>query len=55
MEQQAVQCRMRKDHRWNLRKGVVVIPGSSNPDHIQENIGLYDFELKKNEMREINA
>ena len=27
--------------RWNLQKGVVVIPGSSNPDHIQENTELY--------------
>ena len=30
--------------RWNLQKGVVVISGSSNPDHIQENAELYDFE-----------
>ena len=30
--------------RWNLQKGVVVIPGSSNPDHIQENTELFDFE-----------
>ena len=31
--------------RWNLQKGVVVIPGSSNPAHIQENTELFDFEL----------
>lgn len=41
--------------RWNLQKGVVVIPGSSNPDHIQENTELYDFELTKDEMARINA
>ncbi|MGM0340697.1 hypothetical protein IGK47_003807 [Enterococcus sp. AZ007] len=41
--------------RWNLQKGVVVIPGSSNPDHIQENTELYDFELTKEEMKQINA
>ena len=41
--------------RWNLQKGVVVIPGSSNPDHIQENTELYDFELTEEEMRQINA
>lgn len=41
--------------RWNLQKGVVVIPGSSNPDHIQENTQLYDFELTKDEMNQINA
>lgn len=41
--------------RWNLQKGVVVIPGSSNPDHIKENTELYDFELSENEMDRINA
>ena len=41
--------------RWNLQKGVVVIPGSSNPDHIKENTELYDFELTDEEMEKINA
>lgn len=41
--------------RWNLQKGVVVIPGSSNPDHIRENTELFDFELSKEEMNRINA
>ncbi len=41
--------------RWNLQKGVVVIPGSSNPDHIKENTELFDFELTKEEMERMNA
>ena len=41
--------------RWNLQKGVVVIPGSSNPDHIQENTELFDFELTEEEMGRIDA
>lgn len=41
--------------RWNLQKGVVVIPGSSNPDHIKENTELYHFELTEEEMGKINA
>lgn len=40
--------------RWNLQKGVVVIPGSSNPDHIKENTEIYDFELTDEEMNKIN-
>ena len=40
--------------RWNLQKGVVVIPGSSNPDHIKENTEIYDFELTNDEMKKIN-
>ncbi len=41
--------------RWNLQKGVVVIPGSSNPDHIRENLDLFGFELTDEEMEQINA
>ena len=41
--------------RWNLQKGVVVIPGSSNPDHIKENTEIYHFELSDLEMEKINA
>lgn len=40
--------------RWNLQKGVVVIPGSSNQDHIKENAELYDFVLTNAEMAQIN-
>ena len=40
--------------RWNLQKGVVVIPGSSNPDHIKENTELYHFTLTEDEMKRIN-
>ena len=40
--------------RWNLQKGIIVIPGSSNPSHIKENIEIYDFELTEEEMKKIN-
>ena len=39
--------------RWNLQRGVVVIPGSSNPSHIKENTAIYHFELTEEEMNKI--
>lgn len=39
--------------RWNLQRGVVVIPGSSNPEHIKENTEIYHFTLTDEEMKRI--
>ena len=41
--------------RWHLQRGVVAIPGSSNPDHIEENISVFDFSLSDEEMARIAA
>ena len=32
---------------------MVVIPGSANPEHIKENLDLFDFELTEKEMAAI--
>ena len=39
--------------RWDLQRGIVVIPGSGNPDHIRENLDLFGFELTDEEMKQI--
>lgn len=41
--------------RWHIQEGFSVIPGSTNPDHIQENIEIFDFELSDDEMAQIRA
>lgn len=40
--------------RWDLQRGIVVIPGSSNPKHIKENLNLFSFELTDEEMERIS-
>lgn len=39
--------------RWNLQREVIVIPGSSNREHIIENTEIYDFELSDEDMKKI--
>lgn len=39
--------------RWHMQAGYIVIPGSSNPDHIAENFSIFDFELSDEEMQAI--
>lgn len=39
--------------RWNLQRGVVVNPGSSDPDHIRENLDIFDFTLTDEELEQI--
>lgn len=41
--------------RWHLQAGYIAIPGSSNPDHIAENLAIFDFELTDEEMKQIEA
>ena len=39
--------------RWQIQAGYIAIPGSKNPDHIKENISIFDFELSDDDMKEI--
>ena len=41
--------------RWNLQRGVVVNPGSGNPEHIRENLDIFGFELTDEEMERIST
>ena len=41
--------------RWDLQRGIVVIPGSGNPDHIIENLDLFGFALSDEEMDQIRT
>lgn len=39
--------------RWHIQSDNIVIPGASNPEHIKDNIDIFDFELTDEEMQEI--
>ena len=41
--------------RWNVQRGVVVIPKSTHKERIEENIAIWDFELTPEEMAQISA
>lgn len=42
--------------RWLLQQGdVIVIPRSTNPDHVVSNFDVFDFELTGEQMDEISA
>lgn len=41
--------------RWHIQDGNIVIPGSKNPAHIQDNFDLFDFALTDEEMAQIAA
>ncbi len=39
--------------RWHIQAGYIAIPGSKNPEHIRENINVFDFALTDDEMNVI--
>ncbi|HBO37175.1 MAG TPA: aldo/keto reductase [Pasteurellaceae bacterium] len=40
--------------RWHLQSNNIAIPGSRNPEHIKENIEIFDFELSSEDMQKLN-
>ena len=40
--------------RWLIQKGIIVIPKASSEIHLKENMKIFDFELDKEQMNEIN-
>lgn len=40
--------------RWNVQRGVVVIPKSVHKERIQENFNIWDFELSEKDMETIS-
>ena len=41
--------------RWNVQRGVTVIPKSTRQERIEENFAIWDFVLTDNEMAQISA
>jgi diketogulonate reductase-like aldo/keto reductase len=41
--------------RWLVQQGIIVIPGTSKPERLKENMAIFDFQLSDAEMAEIGA
>lgn len=41
--------------RWHIQEGLSAIPGATNPDYIDENIEIFDFELSDEEMQAMRS
>lgn len=41
--------------RWHVQEGHIIIPKSSNPAHLRDNLNIFDFELTEAEMDRIRA
>ncbi|ASY66970.1 oxidoreductase of aldo/keto reductase family, subgroup 1 (plasmid) [Sinorhizobium sojae CCBAU 05684] len=41
--------------RWNLRRATVPIPKANQPQHLEENIDVFDFEISEGDMEILNG
>jgi len=40
--------------RWNLQLGVVPLPKANTPDHLEENLRVFDFEISDEDMAKLS-
>ena len=41
--------------KWNVQRGVIVIPKSVHAERLKENINIFDFELDEDDMKVIDS
>jgi Aldo/keto reductases, related to diketogulonate reductase len=41
--------------RWNIQRGVVVIPKTVHVERMKENMNIWDFSLSEEDMSQINS
>ena len=41
--------------RWHIQEGYIIFPKSTNPDHMKENMEIFDFELAPEDMEAIRS
>ncbi len=41
--------------RWNLQRGTVPLPKANRAEHLEENLGVFDFELTNEDFERLNS
>ena len=41
--------------RWHIEKQNIIFPKSTNPEHMKDNLNIFDFQLTKDEISEIDG
>ena len=41
--------------RWNVQRGVIILPKSTNTDRMKQNMDIFDFNMTEEEMEQITA